>query len=70
MAYKIYNISNQESFDLEIQNCKITGNNSHYELKDGKIYKYSIMNGIVNENSKKEVNKIYLKVLLISLWLN
>lgn len=68
MAYKIYDISNQESFDLEIQNCKITGNNSQYELKDGKIYKYSIMNGIVNENSKKEVKQIDLTNYQVSLF--
>ena len=61
MAYKIFNISTGKDCDpIEIQNCKITGNNSMYELKDGKIYKYSIMGGDVNLESKQEVSRIEL----------
>lgn len=60
MAYKFYDMSKKQEYSIDLPNCKISGNTTSYEVKNGKIFKYSIMNGVIDKSTSKEVEKIEL----------
>lgn len=60
MGYTFYNITSKKEYDIELPDCTITGNSAEYKIKDGKITKYSIMDGEIDESSGKNVDRIEL----------
>ena len=68
MTYKIYDITLKRETNLDLKNCTITGNNSLYEVKDGIIKHYDIINGKIDPKSEKEVSQIELTNYQIALF--
>lgn len=60
MSYKISNITTKEKSELNIKNCTIKGNSTAYELEDGVIKKYSIINGEIDKSTEEKVEEISL----------
>ena len=60
MTYKLYDITLKKESTLDLKNCTIQGNSSLYEVKDGTIKRYNIVDGIVDMTSGVTVPRIEL----------
>ena len=60
MTYSFYNLTLKKETSLSLNNCTITGNSAMYEVEDGIITKYNIIDGKVDKKSGVEVTRIEL----------
>ena len=60
MGYTFYNLTSKHEYNIDLPDCTIKGNTAEYRIKDGKITKYSIMDGEIDESSGKNVDRIEL----------
>lgn len=66
MSYTFFDITTKKECSFDLKNCTITGNNSAFVTKDGKITKYKLVNGEIDKNTGEEVSKIELTNYQIS----
>lgn len=60
MSYKIFDITTKKETSYDIANCTIMGNTTAYELKDGKIFKYSIMDNEIDRSTEQIADRLEL----------